>query len=134
MFTVGHVIPAWDNEYDFINNFEPTRSFIGLTTTYFEDVDRGIGRLGVIYFKCGNWTPHVPEPEPEVLPEPDPIPITPDKGDSDQGDDETISEPTDESDGKTNNDGKNQNSISTDEEESGEGFEPIVVPLNPDEK
>lgn len=104
MFTVGHVIPAWDNEYHFINNFEPTRSFIGFTTTYFEDVDRGIGRLGVIYFKCGNWTPEEPEaetppePEPEVIPEIDPIPITPDKDASNQNDDETILEPVDGSD------------------------------------
>ena len=28
------------------------------------NASKGIGRLGVIYFKCGSWTPPPPEPEP----------------------------------------------------------------------
>ena len=44
-------------------------AFIGFTTTYFTDIDKGIGRLGVVYFTCGSWSPPEPEPEPDLVDE-----------------------------------------------------------------
>lgn len=51
---------------------------MGFTTTYFKNASKGIGRLGVIYFKCGAWTPPptvIEEPEKE---EEDEVPETTD--------------------------------------------------------
>ena len=63
-FSIGLIVPAWDNSYNRIDDFMRDNAFIGFTTTYFTDIDKGIGRLGVVYFTCGSWSPPIPELEP----------------------------------------------------------------------
>ena len=62
-------MPTSDTQFEYINDFSRKKSFVGFTPTYFLETNNAnnIGRLGVVYFKCGHWTPPDPEPEPEVV-------------------------------------------------------------------
>jgi len=73
VFKIGKVLPSLNNEYHFINDFSQSKAFMGITTSYLKSSSR-MGRLGVIYFICGSWTPPVPG-ENNVLPEEEVIEI-----------------------------------------------------------